>query len=215
MLQFVPPWSFVGRVVELGRLVEAANAAPARGLVYGGAAGIGKSRLLREGLAELDADRLAVWVVTATAATSGLPLGCLAQVLPPNQPDGTSVVLLRWAVEALDRQAAGRPIVAAIDDANLLDPLSAALVYHLARSGRATVIATVRAGTPVPDPVRALWTEDLVERLELGPLTQSETADLLGQVLGGPVDSGTVDRLWQLSQGNVLLLRELVMAAHS
>lgn len=212
----MPPWSFVGRTEELARLVQAAGTAPGRGLVFGGAAGIGKSRLLREGIRALDADRLAVWCATATTATAGLPFGSLIPVLPPDQPpSGTSVALLRWAVDSLDRQAAGRPIIVAVDNAHLMDPLSAALVYYLARAERATVFATVRAGEPAPDSVRALWTDDLVDRIELGPLTRRECADLLTQVLGGPVDSTSVDRLWQLSQGNALLLRELVLAATS
>jgi DNA-binding CsgD family transcriptional regulator len=172
--------------------------------------------LLREGVNALDQDRLAVWTATANAATAGLPLGGLAQVLPPDQPAGGSPAgLLRWAVDALHRQAAGRPIVVAIDDAHLLDPLSAALVYYVARSENATVLGTVRTGQPVQDPISALWKDDLVERIELGPLSEKETADLLHQVLGGPVDSGSVSRLWQLSQGNALLLRELVIAAHA
>jgi DNA-binding CsgD family transcriptional regulator len=212
----VPPWSFVGRGQEIARLTEAAVGATGRGLILGGAAGIGKSRLLREGLAALDVDRLAVWSATANAATAGLPLGGLSQVLPAEQPAAASPAgLLRWAVDALHRQAAGRPIVLGIDDAHLLDPLSATLVYYIARTEHATVIATVRTGEPVPDPIRALWTDDLVERIELGPLSPADTAELLGQVLGGPVDSASVDRLWQLSQGNALLLRELVIAARS
>ncbi|NJC73695.1 AAA family ATPase [Planosporangium thailandense] len=212
----MPPWSFVGRGDELSRLTEAAAGATGRGLIVGGTAGIGKSRLLREGVARLDTERLSVWSTTANAATAGLPLGGLSQMLPADQPAPASTSgLLRWAVDALRQQAGGRPMVLAIDDAHLLDPLSATLVYYLARSEHATVLATIRTGERVPDPVRALWTDDLVERVELGPLTQAEVADLLAQVLGGPVDSASIDRLWQLSQGNALLLRELVLAARS
>jgi DNA-binding CsgD family transcriptional regulator len=212
----VPPWSFVGRGEELARLTEAAAGATGRGLILGGTAGIGKSRLLREGVARLETERLSVWSTTANAATVGLPLGGLSQVLPADQPTPASTSgLLRWAVDVLRQQAAGRPIVLAIDDAHLLDPLSATLVYYVARTEHATVLATVRTGEPVPDPVRALWTDDLVERVELGPLTCTEIADLLRQVLGGPVDTASVDRLWQLSQGNALLLRELVLAARA
>jgi DNA-binding CsgD family transcriptional regulator len=212
----VPPWSFVGRAVELTRITEAATRADGRGLIFGGTAGIGKSRLLREGVAALPSDRIAVWTATANAATAGIPLGGLSQVLPADQPIGvTPAGLLRWAVDALHQQAAGRPIVLAIDDVHLLDPLSATLVYYIARTQRACVLATVRTGSAVPDSIRSLWTDDLVERIELGPLTVPETADLLNQVLGGPVDSASVDRLSKLSQGNALLLRELVIAAKS
>jgi ATP/maltotriose-dependent transcriptional regulator MalT len=212
----VPPWSFVGRAAELARLTDAATSATGRGLIFGGTAGIGKSRLLREGIATIDTDRVAVWNATANAATAGLPLGGLSPVLPADQPPGaTPAGLLRWAVDALHRQAAGRPIVLAIDDAHLLDPLSATLVYYVARTERATVLGTVRTGETLPDSIRSLWTDDLVERVELGPLTEEETADLLSQVLGGPVDSASVTRLWQLSQGNALLLRELVIGART
>src|SRR4051812_4771020 len=197
----MPPWSFVGRAEEMARLAEAAGGATGRGLILGGTAGIGKSRLLREAVAALDAQRLAMWSATANAATAGLPLGGLSQGLPAEQPAAASAAgLLRWAVDALHDQAAGRPIELAIDDAHLLDPLSATLVYYVARAEHATVLATVRTGEPVSDAIRALWTDDLVERVELGPLTVAETADLLSQVLGGPVDSASVDRLWQLSQ---------------
>src|SRR5437763_3345053 len=210
----MPPWSFVGRSLELARLTEAAVGATGRGLIVGGAAGIGKSRLLREGIANVDTERVAVWGATANAATAALPLGGLSPVLPADQPPGaTPAGLLRWAVDALHRQAAGRPIVLAIDDAHLLDPLSSTLVYYVARSERGTVLGTVRTGERIPDAIRSLWTDDLVERVELGPLTEQETADLLAQVLGGPADSASVSRLWRLSQGNALLLRELVIGA--
>ncbi|GII25512.1 LuxR family transcriptional regulator [Planosporangium mesophilum] len=201
---------------ELARLTEAAAGATGRGLILGGAAGIGKSRLLREAVATLDTERLSVWSATANTATAGLPLGSLSQVLPADQPAPASTSgLLRWAVDALRQRAAGRPVVLAIDDGHLLDPLSATLIYYLAHNERTTILATVRTGEPVPDPVRALWTDDLVERVELGPLTQDEVAELLSRVFGGPVDSASVDRLCQLSQGNALLLRELVLAARA
>ena len=42
-----------------------------------------------------------------------------------------------------------------------------------------------------------------------------DVADLLAEMLGGPVDSPSADRLWRLSAGNALMLRELVIAAHA
>jgi DNA-binding CsgD family transcriptional regulator len=212
----VVPWSFVGRADELNRLIAAASSGTGRGLIFSGTAGIGKSRLLREGVAALPTERFAVWGVAANIATAGLPFGGLAQVLPADQPVGLSPAgLLRWAVDALHQQAAGRPIVLAIDDAHLLDASSAALVYLIARSEQATVIGTLRSGESVPLPIRALWTDDLVEHAELQPLTAHDSAALLAEMLGGPIDSNSAERLWRLSAGNALLLRELVIAAHA
>ena len=83
----------------------------------------------------------------------------------------------------------------AIDDAHLLDPPSAALVYLVARAENATVLGTLRNGEQVPLPIRALWTDDLVEHVELAPLPPAETTDLLAAMLGGPVDPASADRL--------------------
>jgi DNA-binding CsgD family transcriptional regulator len=209
-------WSFVGRAAELNRLIAAATDGDARGLIYSGSAGIGKSRLLREGVAKVPTDRYAVFGASANIATAGLPFGGLAQVLPADQPAGTSPAgMLRWAVEALHQQAAGRPIVLAIDDVHLLDPSSATLVYLVARSEQATVVGTLRSGEQVPLPIRALWTDDLVDLAELAPMAVEDVAHLLAQMLDGPVDSPSAERLWRLSAGNALILRELVIAAHA
>ncbi|SCG67057.1 ATP-, maltotriose-and DNA-dependent transcriptional regulator MalT [Micromonospora halophytica] len=185
-----------------------------RGLFFSGRAGVGKSRLLREGVAALPPERYAIWYVAASTATAALPFGGLAQVLPAEQPEGLSPAgVLRWAVEVLREQAAGRRIVLAIDDAHLLDPPSAALVHLLARQENTTVLGTLRNGEQIPLPIRALWTDDLVEHAELAPLGPTETADLLAAILDGPVDAGSAERLFRLSAGNPLLLRELVLAA--
>ena len=212
-------WGFVGRTAEFARLVEYGTgtaAAEVRGLVVGGVAGIGKSRLLREGVAVLDGDRVAVLAANATAATANLPFGGLAQVLPVDQPAGlTPAGLLRWAADTLRQQHRHRSIVLAVDDVHLLDPISAALVSYLVQSGHGTLLATVRSGETAPDPIRALWTSGTVERVDLGPLAESDTVSLLTQVLGDDIDAASVRRLWLLSEGNALLLRELVLAAHA
>jgi DNA-binding CsgD family transcriptional regulator/tetratricopeptide (TPR) repeat protein len=198
----------------MNRLISAATGRTERGLIISGASGVGKSRILREALTKLDPMMYAVWTSSANAATAGLPFGSLAQALPAEQPPGLSPAgLLRWAVDALHRHAAGRPVVFAVDDAHLLDPLSAALIYLVARSENARVVGTVRAGEPVADPLNALWRDDLVDRIELSPLSPKATGDLLVELLGGQVDPATSDRLYALSQGNPLLLRELVLGA--
>ncbi|RIV36779.1 LuxR C-terminal-related transcriptional regulator [Micromonospora radicis] len=204
-------WSFVGRTAELDRLQVAVTGAQGRGIFFAGSAGIGKSRLLREGVDALPAEKYAVWWIAASATTAAMPFGGLVQVLPVEQPQGLSPAgILRWAVDVLQQQAAGRRIVLAVDDAHLLDPPSAALVHLVARSENACVVGTLRDGEQIPLPIRALWTDGLVEHAELSPLAPTETAGLLASILGGPVDGGSSDRLGRLSAGNPLLLRELV-----
>lgn len=210
----MPLWNFVGRSAELDRLTAAATNSRGRGVILRGDAGIGKSRLLREAVKLLPQDRYAVWRTSGNIATSGLPFGGLAQVLPADQPAGlTGAGVLRWALDALHQQAAGRTIVLAIDDAHLLDQSSAALVYLIAHAENAKVLCTVRSGEEIPSSIRALWRDDLVEHIDLPPMGLPEAHRLLNEMLGGQLDRISADRLYRYAQGNALMLRELVLAA--
>ncbi|MEU4214754.1 LuxR C-terminal-related transcriptional regulator [Actinoplanes sp. NPDC026623] len=206
-------WEFVGRADELARLTSAATTDSDRGLILSGAAGIGKSRLLHQAVSKLPTEQYAVHSASANIASSGLPFGGLAQILPPDVPDGLSPAgMLRWAVDGLNAAAGDRPIVLAIDDAHLLDPPSAALAHLLVREG-ATLLGALRIAEPVPTPISALWTEGLLSHAELAPLTDEEARELLTALVGGPVEAGSAQRLARLGGGNPLLLRELMLAA--
>ncbi|MFK3979995.1 LuxR C-terminal-related transcriptional regulator [Micromonospora sp. NPDC050397] len=207
-------WNFVGRSAELARLTAAATSSSGRGLIFSGDAGIGKSRILREVVKRLPSDQFAVWQASGNIATSGLPFGGLAQVLPADQPAGLSAAgVLRWALDALQQQAAGRTMVLAIDDAHLLDPSSAALVYLIAHGENAKVLCTVRSGEEIPLSIRALWRDDLVEHTALGPMPLAEAHEMVNGLLEeGTLDSISADKLYKYTQGNALMLRELVLA---
>ncbi|MEO3806219.1 LuxR C-terminal-related transcriptional regulator [Nonomuraea sp. B1E8] len=187
-------WPFTGRTAQLAEIRSAAG-----GIVVAGPPGAGKSRLVAQAVRDVNA---VAWA-RATAAAAEVPLGAFAALLPATPPAGN---LLGWAAAAL------RAPVLAVDDAHLLDPASAALVHHLVTRGGTRVIATLRSQEPVPDAVLALWKDDLLPRLELGPFSLEETTAVLEAALGGQVESATVARLWRASQGNALYLRELVLS---
>jgi hypothetical protein len=62
-------------------------------------------------------------------------------------------------------------------------------------------------------PVTALWKDGLAERIDLGSWGEAETEAVLAAFLGVPVARGSVRRLWEVSQGNALYLRELLIGA--
>ncbi|MEV0675470.1 hypothetical protein AB0I60_02995 [Actinosynnema sp. NPDC050436] len=59
----------------------------------------------------------------------------------------------------------------------------------------------------------ALWKDQMLDRLEPAPMDRDGVEALLVAVLGGPVDGQALTRLWSATGGNMLLLRELLLAA--
>src|SRR6266699_2545886 len=201
----------IGRAEELAFLTEAIT--ERGGAVVGGAAGVGKTRLAREVSAALAGWHVA-WT-TASRAVSDLPLGGVAGLDLADRETSFHgrAGLLSRLTEILVERSGGRPMLVVVDDANLLDGLSAALVHHLSASGAAAVLLTMRAGEQPPSDVVSLYKDGPLPRLELEPLGQQNFATLASAALGGDVEPGTLHRLWCDTAGNVLFLRELVADA--
>jgi hypothetical protein len=186
----------------------------ARGAVLFGEAGVGKTRLVAEAVTALEAGGTAVEWVRATEAAREIPLGSFAHVLDRGDDAHHTDDLLHLALSRLQARAGGeRPFVLAIDDAHLLDPVSIALVHLAVTQSPIRVVMSARTGRPPPDGLVALWKDELVERIDVGPLPQAATEGLVVAVLGEGVPASLLDRIWQLSRGNVLFVRELVTTA--
>ena len=134
------------------------------GAVLIGPAGVGKTTLVRLAAERVGAGFPRVEWVCATASRQAVPFAAFERLLDVPEA-GTTTTVLRAARETLGD---GRLLI--VDDAHLLDPLSAALVYQLALAGtaRLLVTATVNAG-PVPAEVTALWRDGLLTRVDLQP----------------------------------------------
>ena len=207
-------WPLLGREAELGWVTDSiAGGRP--GIVLVGSAGVGKTRLAREAIGRAKAAGSATEWVVATRASASIPFGPFAHLLPETLPPTISQLhLLRLIADTLSSRARGHRLVIGIDDAHLLDNASAALLHQLAPDGKFFVLATVRAGEGAPDSVTALWKDAGAERLEVQSLPEDLVGQLVSRALGGQVDGPTVARLWEASRGNVLFLRELLLAGH-
>jgi DNA-binding CsgD family transcriptional regulator len=207
-------WPLVGRGAEVEFVAGVLGGASAGCVVICGAAGAGKTRLAREAVAAAGAAGLSGRWAAGSRATAGIPLGALAHLLPGVQVTASPTAVLAGATDVLVRGAGAngarpRPVMG-IDDAHLLDELSLALIHQWALTGAVSVVLTVGAGALVPSAVAALWKDGLAARLEVRVLARSEVEQLITAVLGGIVHSETVERLWRICRGNVLVLRELV-----
>lgn len=206
----VHAWPFAGRDAELRALTASLDEHGT--VVIVGEAGVGKSRLARE-LVARTAGPAGSGFALASESAREVPLAPFAPWFAdeapddPVTPDASSIHRL---VGSLRGQGPGW--VLGVDDAHLLDAVSAAVVAQLAADRSVRLVVTVRSGLPVPDAITALWKDDLAARLDLAPLTPEQTHAVLETVLDGPVDPASGRRLHTISGGNVLWLRHLVEA---
>jgi DNA-binding CsgD family transcriptional regulator len=123
---------------------------------------------------------------------------------------GDSLQLVRGVIESLTCAPNGATVVVGVDDAPLLDDLSIFVVHQIVQRGGAKVVFTVRDGEPVPAAIQEVLKEGQFDRLELQPLSRDDTTTLLSATLGGSLDPDAAVRLWELTRGNVLYLRNIV-----
>ncbi len=178
-----------------------------------GSAGVGKSRLAREALRRADdAGRVTRWV-QATSSAATVPLGAFAGVIPDAARSEDPLELLRLSATALRELGGTRPLVLGIDDAQLLDDSSAALVLELTLSDAAFVVITLRTGEPAPDAIVSVWKDAGAARLELETLGAEETDALAETIVGGLIEESALRWIYATSLGNPLYVRELTLGA--
>src|SRR5215471_9733322 len=215
----VGQWPIVGRQRELAVFERAVSSGEHAGLVIHGRAGVGKTRLAEECRRQATAAGHPTERVTGSRSTVLVPLGAVAGLLAGGAghsgPDGQldTAALFNQTRRALHQRHGGRRLVIVTDDVPLLDSASLALLGYLAAQGTIFLIATVRTGEQVPDVVTSLWREGRLERVDLEDLRYADLAPLLHRALGGPVEAGTRREFWEVTRGNPLYVRELVLGS--
>jgi tetratricopeptide (TPR) repeat protein len=196
-----------GREDELG-VIRRALAGKYSGVVIAGAAGVGKTRLAREVLARAQAAGEQTNWITGTESARALPLGAFTGSISDTTADPVPNVG-RIINSFVAQQRKGRVLIG-VDDAHLLDGLSAHVVHQLAQSRGPRLVVTMRTGGAEPDAVTALWKDGLLARLDLEPLSAVATRTLIESILDGSVDARSAQRFWKLTGGNALFLRQLL-----
>ena len=188
--------SLVAREHELDRALHSLRFSG--GVLITGEAGAGKTFLAARVADQLPHPPVA-WLM-ATTASRATPLGALTGLLPPDLATIHPALVaqhvntrLRELSRAEARPATGpgpaaraaavaptrrtAPPVLVVDDAQLLDPQSAAVLLSLVSAKSVRLLGTMRAGETPSDAVTALWKEQVVDRLDLDPLDRTASRD--------------------------------------
>jgi DNA-binding NarL/FixJ family response regulator len=176
------------------------------GIVLIGDAGVGKTTLAR--LVTQSLPMRVQWVAGTESARS-IPLGVFAHLVGA-ATSRDPVAFLAAARETILSE--GHSVIG-VDDAHLLDQLSATLLHQLALDGSVRIVATVRAGETVPDAITSLWKDGYLQRLHLLPFTKDQCVTLIESALGGRVEGLSADLMWESSGGNALFVKHLVEGA--
>ena len=201
-------WPLIGRSEEMRAIEAAILASDVSGIVIYGAAGVGKSRIVREALSAAESHGCEGRLAVGASSARAIPLGVFSAWAQSGVTD--TIQLLHGVIESLTSAAAGATVVVGVDDVHLLDDLSIFVVHQIVQRGAAKVVLTVLDDEPIPDTVQEIWRGGRFNRLDLQPLSLDETTMLLTATFEGPVDPDAAQRLWKLARGNVLYLRNIV-----
>src|SRR5215217_1535846 len=202
-------WPLIGRTEEMRTIGAAISAPDVSGIVICGAAGVGKSRIAREALSAAASRGCETRWTVGTSSAREIPLGAFTAWAPSAVTD--TFQLLRGVIESLTAASSSdAKVILGVDDAHLLDDLSTFVVHQIVHRGAAKVVLTVRDDEPIPAAVQEIWKVGQFDRLDVEQLSLDETTKLLEAALDGSVDSDAARRLWRLTRGNVLYLRNIV-----
>ena len=120
--------------------------------------GAGKTMVARAASERLGGP--STWV-TGTVSDRVVPFAAVRDLIEVPD-DGKTAAVLRAARESLEEG-----LLLVVDDAHLLDHLTATLVYQLAVSGAVRLIVTVDPDEGAPDSISALQLDNVLPRIEL------------------------------------------------
>ena len=188
--------------------VIAATIADGHDALIVGPPGFGKTVVATRAGESLTVTGTTVRRITGSPAIAPVPLAAIAGLIGGSI--GGDLVGAARATLRADATNVHQPTVLIVDDAHALDEASAVVIHQLSTSGDVRLIITVRAGANRPPSIDRLIDAPSTVRYDLQPIDRTEAHDLLGELLGGQIESSAVAQLIEWSEGNPLYLRELV-----
>jgi DNA-binding CsgD family transcriptional regulator len=170
-----------------------------------GVEGLGKTRLaleLAQALAPSSAKRA---VIRGSTELQRFPFSPILHLVRPELNLANPILAIREAVDDLLAQPV---IVLVVDDVQLLDPNTEAVLHTVATRSGPRIIITARTNA-MPDSFRRLQRDHDAFVAELDPLDDTATRALCAAVAGSGLSTAAESRLLALAGGNPLLAVEL------
>jgi DNA-binding CsgD family transcriptional regulator len=202
------------------------------GAVLVGEPGSGRTQLLRCAAEKAAAGTPAYTVhwLSGSPALKGVPYSALAPFLvgiatadlasPASLARETRRQLAHAVLDEMHTQPG--PVLLVIDDADDLDPASAAVIAELLEHRQLRLLATARGypeqGSPaigIPPEWHELKANNTIGRIDIPALTPDEMEQLCRLLLEGLMVRSQTDIVWQLCRGNLALAHALLEDSRS
>lgn len=181
------------------------------GVVLVGEHGTGKSFLARKAVEQLREDCIVVHIQGSSIAST-MPYGALRSLL--NELDDAVVdhplKVVRSLSRHLGQRGKDRRVILFVDNVQDLDELSALVVTQLAVNGAVRLLAVCDDLPKAPGELIALWKDDMVQRIDVGPFSKRETTQWLRSCLAADVSRAATEALWDASGGNPRFLEMIL-----
>ena len=130
--------------------------------------------MIDEVVAALTSKGRSVRRIVATSATSSVPFGAVAHLLPVGSRDSADPLMLIASLrDVLVAESDTAPVLV-VDDAPLLDVATAGVIATLSGAGIVHVVASARDDEALPDPLVDVLLGDKAVSVSLTPLSDDD-----------------------------------------
>ena len=206
-----PSRRLFGYESELSTVVDAISGQRHLGALIIGAAGIGKTALVNASLSRLDPD-LAVTRLRGSENARVRNLG-IFEILLSREGIGTDLPpgrALSVIGDLFERRAEGGRSLVVVDNADLVDDHSLAVLAQLTDARRIKLVIAAESARPPVDLIAGLWLSGSVVRIDLDGIDEADAAAMINSIGLMETETRSVSELTALAHGNPRLLERLL-----